>query len=267
MIELLYNTLTGLSVPALIFLIVSIFLHYRYPIVVLEKCFPRNLGFNLSSYFMDALLVAPILVVIYQWLHNSITTHQIMLPSSTIFSTLPEYVTIFVILILGDFIGYCRHRIEHHRALWPIHVMHHSDKHMNWMTIFRFHPANRLNTLIIDNAFLLVLGFPAWALIINGLIRHYYGMFIHADLPWTFGPVLGKVLVSPAMHRWHHALDGKGMNSNFATLFAFFDLMFGTYYLPGPCTSDLGTTTAKGDSPLAYVKELVNPILMMVRKH
>jgi sterol desaturase/sphingolipid hydroxylase (fatty acid hydroxylase superfamily) len=49
-----------------------------------------------------------------------------------------------------------------------------------------------------------LLGFPSYAIIANNLVRHYYGYYVHADLPWTHGK-LGKIFVSPAMHRWHHA--------------------------------------------------------------
>ena len=75
----------------------------------------------------------------------------------------------------------------------------------------------------------------AWAAVANSLVRNYYGYFIHADLPWTYGR-LGKVFVSPSMHQWHHAKDIKYAGTNFATVFSIFDRVFGTFALPGPCT-------------------------------
>ena len=53
----------------------------------------------------------------------------------------------------------------------------------------------------------------------------------HANLPWTFGP-LCNIVVSPASHRWHHTMDEEGQGKNFAGLFSFYDVLFGTYYLP-----------------------------------
>ncbi|MNW08013.1 hypothetical protein D3C71_2047230 [compost metagenome] len=62
---------------------------------------------------------------------------------------------------------------------------------------------------------------------------------MHINQPWTLG-WLGKVLVSPAMHRWHHVLEGEGVGKNFASVFSIFDRVFGTYYCPGPCSAELG---------------------------
>ena len=39
---------------------------------------------------------------------------------------------------------------------------------------------------------LFLLGFPPYALLVNNIVRHYWGHFIHAGLSWRFGP-LGKM--------------------------------------------------------------------------
>jgi sterol desaturase/sphingolipid hydroxylase (fatty acid hydroxylase superfamily) len=116
----------------------------------------------------------------------------------------------------------------------------------------RFHPFNRVTTALIDMSALALLGFPPWALLANNLIRHYYGLFIHTDLPWTYGP-LGRVFVSPAMHRWHHIRDADGAGANFATVFAVFDQAFHTFHLPGPCTVPLGVRDDVGRGALAQL--------------
>jgi sterol desaturase/sphingolipid hydroxylase (fatty acid hydroxylase superfamily) len=58
----------------------------------------------------------------------------------------------------------------------------------------------------------------------------------HANLRLDFGPVLGRLLVSPAYHRLHHAIgdghESRGPGSlggcNFAVLFPVWDIVFGT---------------------------------------
>ncbi|MGU3541319.1 sterol desaturase family protein, partial [Methylobacterium sp. A54F] len=84
-----------------------------------------------------------------------------------------------------------------------------------------------------------LLGLPPYALVVAWLVKHFYGEFIHADLPWTLGP-LRAVLVSPAMHRWHHATDPAAFDTNFATVFSLFDRAFGTHRGPGPCDGPVG---------------------------
>ena len=86
---------------------------------------------------------------------------------------------------------------------------------------------------------MLLMGFPVVAILFNSMLRAYYGYFIHADLPWTYGK-LGKIMVSPAMHRWHHSAEEKAFDKNFGEFFCIFDQVFGTYYLPGPCEGPLG---------------------------
>jgi sterol desaturase/sphingolipid hydroxylase (fatty acid hydroxylase superfamily) len=88
--------------------------------------------------------------------------------------------------------------------------------------------------------------------VLNFMVRHYYGEFIHADLPWTYGR-LSAVLVSPVMHRWHHARDVEGTGSNFATVFSVFDRAFGTYYVPGLCTVPLGVTDEMGQGTMGQL--------------
>ena len=167
---------------------------------------------------------------------------RVSLPSGAQFwSGVGRPASFIAVLFVGDFVSYWRHRVEHTTWFWPAHVIHHSDTDMTWLTLSRFHPINRITTALIDTFFLALLGFPTWALVANNLVRHYYGEFIHADLPWTYGR-FGTLMVSPAMHRWHHARDVVGSGSNFATVFAVFDKFFGTFYLPGRCDVPLGVT-------------------------
>ena len=135
---------------------------------------------------------------------------------------MPAIIVGFTAVFVGDFIGYWRHRLEHTRLLWPSHAVHHSDTAMTWLALLRFHPINRLSTFIIDISILTFLGFPAYALLVYSAVKHYYGFFIHADLPWSYGR-LDKVFVSPVMHRWHHSIETEAHETNFATVFSFFD--------------------------------------------
>ena len=104
-----------------------------------------------------------------------------------------------------------------------------------------------VTTAIIDAGLLMSLGFPPYALVANSLVRHYYGYFIHADLPWNYG-VWNKVFVSPVMHQWHHANEPAAYNTNFATVFSVFDRAFGTYRVPSLCNIPLGISYDVGGS-------------------
>ena len=212
---------------------------------------------NLAFYFFDALFVAPILTVLITALRWAVTEYSLPVLSEQAWNAAGRPITFVTVLFLGDFVSYWRHRVEHTRWFWPAHVIHHSDTDMTWLTLSRFHPINRVTTAVIDTFVLALLGFPTWALVANNLVRHYYGEFIHADLPWMYGR-LRTVFVSPVMHRWHHARDVTGTGSNFATLFSVFDRAFGTYYVPGLCNVPLGVTDDQYPGP-GVLRHLLHP--------
>jgi sterol desaturase/sphingolipid hydroxylase (fatty acid hydroxylase superfamily) len=200
---------------------------------------------NLSLHVFDVLFVAPVVALLIQGMRWIVDQGGLSLVSPATWGSVGTAGTLFSVLFIGDFVSYWRHRLEHTRLLWPSHAIHHSDTEMTWLTLARFHPINRATTAAIDIAGLAVLGFPDWALVANVAVRHYYGQFIHADLPWAYGP-LGRLLVSPVMHRWHHARDVVGSGSNFATIFSVFDQAWGTYHVPGPCNVPLGVNDEMG---------------------
>jgi len=212
----------------------------------------KELRVNLAIHFLDALFVAPVLAILTTLIRLGVNHYSLALIDGGLWSWLGTPATFVMAVFVGDFISYWRHRLEHTRWLWPAHAIHHSDTEVTWLTLSRFHPLNRLLTTGVDVGLLALLGFPDWALIGNVILRHYYGEFIHADLPWMYGPVRA-VFVSPVMHRWHHARDVTGAGSNFATVFSVFDRAFGTYYVPGLCTVPLGVTDDMGKGTLGQL--------------
>lgn len=136
-------------------------------------------------------------------------------------------------MLVGEFVVYWRHRIEHLPLLWPMHAVHHSDEAMTWLALLRKHPLAYLLALFVDSAPLLLLGLPIWAIAACALVRSGWGYFIHADLPWTLGP-LGRWVISPAAHRLHHIDDIELCGSNYGGVLTLWDRLFGTWIDPAP---------------------------------
>lgn len=256
-LDSLAATVRGLWTPALALLGLALWLNRREPRAVLAMLRPASLRVNATAFAVDALLIAGPMALLTAWLF--LNTPK--LPLQAFWAGLPEAVTLIAAVFVGDFIAYWRHRLEHSRILWPSHVLHHSDTAMNWTTVYRFHPINRLTTVFFDFGLLLAAGFPAGAAATNAVFRHFYGIFIHINQPWTLGP-LRHVLVSPAMHRWHHVKEGAGVGCNFASVFSVFDRLLGTYYVPGPCNSPLGVPDVNHQS---YWSQLWLPVVTAAR--
>jgi len=217
---------------------------------------------NLGWSILDAIMFGPLIAFAVASLRFIVEHYSLAVVDEQVWQMLWMPMVGVIAVFLGDFVSYWRHRLEHTPLLWPAHAIHHSDTEMSWLTLARFHPVNRLVTNCIDVVVLSLLGFPTWAMIANHIVRHYYGEFIHADVPWTYGP-LRRVFVSPVMHQWHHARDVEGAGSNFATVFSVFDLAFGTFYVPGRCNVPLGVTEDVGNG---VIRQLIYPFACWLRE-
>jgi len=249
--ETLSANARGLALPALGFAALALIVRGAASLQT-ARAATSEVRTNMLLFVFDIIAVSPLLAIAVAALGAAIQQHGFILIAPATWHALPPWLVGFIAVFAGDFIGYWRHRFEHTAILWPAHAIHHSDTAMTWTTGLRFHPINRFTTAIIDTGLLALLGLPPWALAANNLIRHYYGLFVHVDLPWTYGP-LGRVLVSPAMHRWHHIRDANGAGVNFATMFSVFDQAFGTYSVPGPCTVPLGVRDNIGAGAIAML--------------
>jgi sterol desaturase/sphingolipid hydroxylase (fatty acid hydroxylase superfamily) len=235
-----YRALDGLLWPLIFGSILGVSVKRMRLFTDVRRALPET-SLNLQIMVFNAIFLLPVLAITSTALANIVNTYGLVLVGPESWATLPSVAVITIAIVIGDFTGYWRHRLEHTALLWPSHAVHHSDTEMTLLTLQRFHPINRITTFLIDVGVLLILGFPPYAVFANSMFRHYYGYYIHADLPWTYGP-LNKLFVSPAMHRWHHSLDREAFHTNFATVFGLWDWMFGTLRVPGPCNVPLGVT-------------------------
>lgn len=247
----------SLLVPALVFIGLSLIV--KGPAVWTDaRRAAAESKINLQIIVFNLIFVVPLITMASNAIAVFVDDYGLYLIRPTVWQAWPQIPVMVLAVFLGDFTGYWRHRLEHTPLLWPAHAVHHSDTEMTWLTLERFHPINRITTFVIDAGMLLVLGFPPYAVVANSMVRHYYGYFIHADVPWTFG-VLGKVFVSPAMHRWHHSAEQAAFNTNYATVFSLFDRMFGTYRVPGPCDAALGVTDKIAPTFWGYLTYALQP--------
>lgn len=149
-------------------------------------------------------------------------------------ATLPGPVQLLLVLLVADGTSALMHYL-HHRIpfLWRIHAVHHSTTHLDWLAAVRVHPLNELANRAPGVLVLLVLGFDLRYIAAAAPILTLWAIGLHANLNFRGGP-LRYLVATPGFHRWHHALppEGRPYGCNFAGLFPFWDLLFGTYWLP-----------------------------------
>lgn len=234
------TTIKNLIIPALAFLMIAIVFKRDTWRADIKRAIPET-GINVKLMLFNLAITMPLIGLVVTFLGNMILSSGVHLIDPRAWAQVPTVLLLVITVFIGDFIAYWRHRLEHTPLFWPSHAVHHSDTEMTWFTNYRFHPINVVTTVIIGMLSLLLIGLPVDAILTAALFRHYYGDFIHADLPWTYGR-MGKIFVSPAMHRWHHSAETVAHDKNFAGVFCLFDRAFGTYYLPGVQTGRLGVT-------------------------
>ncbi|MCB9653037.1 MAG: sterol desaturase family protein [Deltaproteobacteria bacterium] len=152
---------------------------------------------------------------------------------------LPFLLQLIAALLVADAVGYWSHRLRH-LGLWRFHRIHHGPRALFALSAARMHPIDELIDGVVIGFVLLLLGFDWRIFAFVGPIVLLYTLLSHADLDLSFGH-LRWLLVSPRFHRWHHARQFGPRGANYAAMFSFFDLIFGTFYLPPYGPEALGT--------------------------
>ena len=267
MIDIALRSQFELATLAAAFAALALIVHGRAQALARARRASADSAVNIVYFLTDVWVLNPVFTLAAAWALDAASRAGLPLAGHGLIGgwlgTLPWWAQLGLALYIADFAGYWRHRLLHCRALWPIHSVHHSDPNVTWLSLFRFHPLNRALTTAVGLAALVLLGFPAWAVVANGIVRNLYGHFVHAGLPWDYGP-LGRVFVSPRMHRWHHATDARAYKRNFATLFAVTDLMFATYWLPARSPGALGVP--EPDYPTGWLGQTLHPFRVWIRR-
>jgi len=168
----------------------------------------------------------------------------------------PFWLEIIEIYVLFDLIGYWSHRLFHRGRWWPFHAVHHSSEDLDWLSSVRVHPVNDLVSKVCQVTPFLLLGFKPVAALSAAPFFTFYAIFVHANVDWDFGP-LRYVIATPVFHRWHHCKDREAWDRNFAGLFVFWDMLFGTFYMPkGRKPENFGIPEA---FPKDFLGQLVHP--------
>jgi sterol desaturase/sphingolipid hydroxylase (fatty acid hydroxylase superfamily) len=131
-----------------------------------------------------------------------------------------------------DLVSYAWHRANHRLpVLWRFHQVHHSDPTFTAATGVRFHPGELLLSLPLRLGAVVLLGASVGAVLafeaaftVANLVEHG-----NIDLPRRLEDALGRVLVTPALHRRHHTKVGPERDTNFGTIFSVWDRLLATY--------------------------------------
>jgi len=143
----------------------------------------------------------------------------------------PRWLAIVAGFILMDWIYYAWHRATHRIGfLWRFHAVHHSDLDLDVTTAARFHFGEIVLSVPFRAAASVALGISVEALAAFEICFQVAVLFHHSNwkLPLGFERALGLVLVTPRLHGIHHSIVRSETDSNWGTIFSFWDRLHRT---------------------------------------
>jgi len=127
---------------------------------------------------------------------------------------------------------YLWHRANHRLPLfWRFHRVHHADPALDTTTALRFHIGEMLLSTLLRLAVIPLLGIALKDLVLYEMILEPVILFHHSNiaLPESLDRWVRLLVVSPNMHRVHHSDIPVETNSNYASIFSFWDRLLWTY--------------------------------------
>ncbi len=158
-------------------------------------------------------------VISYQWLFTQFSFF-------TIESTWLVYVIAFFAL---DFAGYWTHRIAHeYNIFWNNHIIHHSSEEFNLACALRQSIASIFKIFAIFLLPAAFLGVPPEVIGVVAPLHLFAQFWYHTQHIRSLG-FLERIIVTPAHHRVHHAINPEYLDKNYGQIFIFWDKWFGTF--------------------------------------
>lgn len=195
------------------------------------KHYFRNLVMGGLNAFMSAILFAGF------WLAVSVWTDENrfgVLNWLEDFAGIPAWAHAVVALFVLDCWAYIWHRMNHELPFfWRFHKVHHSDNKMDVTTASRFHFGEIFFSGIFRFILIGLFGIYFWELVAYEIAMFTVVQFHHANigLSHKVDRILRTVIVTPNMHRVHHSRWQPETDSNYSSLFSFWDRIAKTFRL------------------------------------
>jgi sterol desaturase/sphingolipid hydroxylase (fatty acid hydroxylase superfamily) len=143
----------------------------------------------------------------------------------------PDWLGGILGLLLLDYVYWWWHFALHRVSfLWRFHNVHHTDLDMDVSTAARFHFGEMILSVFLFLPTLPLIGISPSMFILFWILFEVAVQFQHSNwrLPTDLERVLNRVIVTPRMHGIHHSIVERETNSNWGTIFVWWDWIHGT---------------------------------------
>ena len=148
-----------------------------------------------------------------------------------------------------DLLLYGVHKASHSfDCLWMFHKVHHNDRHLNVSTAFRIHFVEIVIINLMKALLIVVLGIQNALVFANEAVIAFFTMLHHANISFRGERLLGRVIITPYLHRVHHSIQRNEHDRNYGSVLSIWDRLFGTLAELKP--AQIGV---KGNSPQDFI--------------
>ncbi len=145
----------------------------------------------------------------------------------------PVWVELILAILALDLIAqYTVHFLLHKiPVMWRLHIVHHSDKHVDVTTGTRHHPVDFIIREIFALGVVILMGMPIAFYFFYRIITVLFTYFNHANIamPDWLDRSLSWLIVTPNMHKFHHHHQLPWTDSNYGNMLSIWDRLFGTF--------------------------------------
>ena len=146
--------------------------------------------------------------------------------------TLPPWLAATAGALMFDYAYYWWH-VGTHRIpiLWRFHSVHHTDLDMDVSTAARFHFLEIGFSVVYRVAIVLIIGIAPLVYLFYEMVFELATQFHHSNwrLPRRIETMLNLVIVTPRMHGIHHSIVKSETDSNWSTVFCWWDRLHGSH--------------------------------------
>jgi sterol desaturase/sphingolipid hydroxylase (fatty acid hydroxylase superfamily) len=163
-------------------------------------------------------------------------------------------------LVLLDFWIYWWHRANHEvPLLWRFHQVHHFDEMLDSTSALRFHFGEVVLSALVRACVIIAFDLPLSSVLLFEALVLMSTIFHHSDawLPGHLEQALARVIITPSIHWVHHHARRTDTDSNYGTIFSFWDPLFRSKSLTKRWTTMPIGVEGRRDRPL--LRLLVTP--------
>ena len=183
---------------------------------------------NVIIGLLNAVVVAVLFVQAWLWAANWAHDHRFGLLNLV---QLPIWARGLIAILILDGWMYAWHRLNHGVPfLWRFHRVHHAERYLDVTSATRFHFGEIALSALIRVPLILMFGIHFSELVIYESLLFAVVQFHHANIRLrpAVESIISKIIVTPGIHRVHHSKYRPETDSNFSSLFSFWDRAFAT---------------------------------------